>query len=105
MDKSGFPLWYGILIREMVSLPQPAVEEIRMTYTENGEYITEKVKINMIIRNGFMMGNPVTKVVLHGFHLAEEGVVKQLLENFGYRPDSDTNGTIPKKYFIPKEIG
>lgn len=58
MDYSGFPYKYGEMIRRLVSLPQPATEE----YFDNG-YKVRKTKWKGFIRDGFMMGNPLTKVI------------------------------------------
>lgn len=106
MDFSSFPSFYGTLVREVISLPQPALEEIKISYLDSDDvYTSEKTKINLMVRNGYMMGNPVTKVVLHAFHLAEESIVRQLLLALDYTEEVDRDKTDVCHLKIPKEVG
>lgn len=78
MDVSAFPNFYGKIVRFVVTQPQPLVEQI---WIDSDDNISFKAEIHSWARNGFMMGNPVTKAILHGYHLAEEALVKELLLN------------------------
>jgi len=63
-----FPSAYGELIRKVLFLPQE-VKEVYKTY----DNFWEPVEYSGYIRNGFMMGNPITKTILHLQHSVELG--------------------------------
>jgi hypothetical protein len=69
MDFSQFPKFYGGILQAVITLPQNVREKL-----SNGEYWRGR------IYSGFMMGMPMTKVILHAHHLAEMGGVKYLLK-------------------------
>jgi len=77
MEYSGFPHAYKLMILQLVIAPQP-VEEVLLDYSDT------KVLFKGFIRNGFMMGNPVTKSILHLLHVSEINLARKYnKEKFG----------------------
>jgi len=70
MEYSGFPQAYKLMVLQIVLTPQP-VEEVLLDYSDT------KVLFQGFIRNGFMMGNPVTKSILHLLHVSEINLAKK----------------------------
>jgi len=78
MDFVSFPTKYKELVCRLVMSPQP-VEEVCLrkrggfcSDSDSEQYI---VSWKGAIREGFMMGNPITKTVLHLIHISELEIV------------------------------
>jgi hypothetical protein len=87
MDYIGFPQAYGETILKMIRLPQP-VEELLYHRTEidvgSGENIlSERRAWSGQVSEGFMMGMPITKVILHLIHSSEREVALVYLARRG----------------------
>nr|QVU39992.1 RNA-dependent RNA polymerase [Magnaporthe oryzae narnavirus 1] len=82
MDYVEFPESYGRLILKTVVEPQPVSEVTTQIIFDDGE-IVEPVKWTGAIREGFMMGNPMTKVILHLLHESERAVSELFLSRRG----------------------
>jgi hypothetical protein len=100
MDYTRFPRFYGGILQAIITLPQRVREKL-----SNGEYWTG------IIYSGFMMGMPMTKVILHTHHLCEMGGVRYLLKKRGKvriksdrKPNINSLGIPLDKYKIWKEV-
>jgi hypothetical protein len=115
-EYSGFPRMYGVLIQIMIREPQNVSEVIRITHSDDYED-TESFKWEGKIKEGFMMGNQMTKTLLHLAHVSERGVSEMVLNKFGikvqrglYGRERKTYGKIPygkeesigKIRFLPK---
>jgi hypothetical protein len=70
MEYSGFPMAYRLMILTLIIIPQP-VEEVLLNYS------SEKILFRGFIRNGYMMGNPVTKSILHLLHVSELNLARK----------------------------
>jgi hypothetical protein len=81
MDYVGFPTMYEKVVLTLIVQPQPVTEVVRLS-SENPE---EQFIIPWkgFIRNGYMMGNPVTKTILHSLHIVELAISKEILLQFG----------------------
>lgn len=80
----GFPEFYGKLVLLLIREPQKVSELIihRLEFDdENGgeRYSTERLRWQSVITEGFMMGMPVTKVILHLIHVSERQVAIEYL--------------------------
>jgi hypothetical protein len=102
----GFPRKYGELVLRTISAPQP-VEEVcvRRIGTFDSSEITEDyyVEYKGHIREGFMMGNPITKTILHLVHISELEIILCYLKEKGIQiergyplPDVLTKVRIPR---------
>jgi len=80
----GFPAAYARLILLTIVEPQPVVEVISHVIREHEEYI-EPVEWSGSIREGYMMGNPMTKTILHLVHESEHAVAILYLRRRGLR--------------------
>jgi len=80
----GFPAAYGRLILKTIVEPQPVTEVISQTVTEFEETI-EPIAWTGSINEGFMMGNPITKTILHLVHESEHTVATLYLSRRGLR--------------------
>jgi hypothetical protein len=69
MEYSAFPLAYRGMILHILLIPQPVKEVLQ----DNN---LDKVLFKGAIRNGFMMGNPITKSILHLLHVSELRIAK-----------------------------
>jgi len=85
MEYIGFPAMYGRLILKTIVEPQPVVEVTHRISIEGGDDIVEPVEWTGHINEGFMMGNPMTKTILHLVHCSELEVSKQFLTHRGLR--------------------
>lgn len=75
----GVPAAYFEMVSALLSLPQPVEEVIR-----NDLYKYETPVYQGYIRKGFMMGNPITKSILHLLHVSEKNLAtKYLYEKYG----------------------
>jgi len=83
-DYVGFPAAYARLILLTIVEPQPVVEVISQTVTEFEEKV-EPVQWSGSINEGFMMGNPMTKTILHLVHESERAVATLYLARRGLR--------------------
>jgi hypothetical protein len=83
-DYTGFPPAYARLILKTIVEPQPVTEVIAMTQ-EGPDEIVEPVQWSGSINEGFMMGNPMTKPILHLVHESEHAVAILYLKRRGLR--------------------
>ncbi|UZC46344.1 RNA-dependent RNA polymerase [Sclerotinia sclerotiorum narnavirus 5] len=83
-DFVGFPYKYGRLILKTIVEPQP-VTEVTTHRTIPGEDSYEPVNWKGFIREGFMMGNPMTKPILHLVHESERAVATLFLRKRNLR--------------------
>lgn len=105
----GFPAGYLRLILNLIRQPQPVREVTLMTYRAEGPnaggYESELVVWNGSIIEGYMMGMPITKVILHLIHVSEREVVKEYLRRRDIQVKPGITG--PKPYqehvHIPRE--
>jgi len=75
MNYSGFPIAYKEMILHLLALPQP-VREVKSSYDDP----IDQISYSGQIRKGFMMGNPMTKTILHLLHVSERGTAIQYLD-------------------------
>jgi len=73
MDYGSFPESYGLLILKILGTPQEFEQRVK---TDKGEYFTWTGHIN----NGFMMGNPITKTILHLCHVVDTAGTRHVLD-------------------------
>lgn len=83
LEYIAFPRLYTLMIKFMTTLPQPCREAITYTLNDEGGYDRTSIEWNGAIREGYMMGNPVTKPVLHTVHVSELEVNRWYLEELG----------------------
>lgn len=74
-DYIGFWPKYMVFIKLLISIPQPVREVVLLLGEER-----ERVPYEGFIRNGFMMGNPITKSILHSCHVVETSLTRSILE-------------------------
>jgi len=84
MDYICFPSRYGRLILKTIVEPQPVTEVTTHFFYEDGINI-EPVKWSGSINEGFMMGNPMTKTILHLLHDSERATSEEFLSRRGMR--------------------
>jgi len=89
MEYSSFPEAYKLMVLQLVLTPQP-VEEVLLDYSDH------KFLYKGFIRNGFMMGNPVTKSVLHLLHVSELNLAKKY--------NQTKYGVLFKRYIPPLSV-
>jgi len=77
-----FPKFYGVLTMMLIREPQRVKEIHQVTNTPDG---IEKdiIQWNGYIREGFMMGNRMTKTILHLAHTSERSFAQTFLEQKG----------------------
>jgi hypothetical protein len=94
MDYTGFPFGYREMILHLLALPQP-VREVQSSYAD----LNDQIIYSGQIKRGFMMGNPMTKTILHLLHVSERGTacmyMKDVLNKYvlrypGIAPESST---------------
>jgi len=83
LDYIAFPEGYRDLIAHAIMEPQPVVEVVALTNFEDAESVSEPVEWTGFINEGFMMGNPMTKTVLHLCHVSERCVTRELIGRMG----------------------
>jgi hypothetical protein len=95
-DYLKFPRGYRNLIMLIVTLPQPVTEVIQFIADSEDEsgysYERQKVKWSGVIREGFMMGNPLTKTILHSCHIPELEFSRKFLQEKGLNVAPDWSG-------------
>jgi len=74
----SFPEGYANLIAHAIMEPQPVSEVVNIKNIE-GDLDYEPVRWIGQISEGFMMGNPMTKTILHLIHVSERNVVRAML--------------------------
>nr|WKR37701.1 putative RNA-dependent RNA polymerase [Leptosphaeria biglobosa narnavirus 11] len=83
----AFPEGYATLIAHAILEPQPVREVVSLkNLDEDLEY--EPVTWTGFINEGFMMGNPMTKTILHLIHVSERAVTRGILERVGIQEGS-----------------
>lgn len=102
----GFPPAYLELVKILIREPQPVhevVTERHVISTANAPdaIVREKVNWNGFIREGFMMGLPVTKPILHLIHMSEREVVKVCMEKLHLTIAEGAAGPPPSLRHIP----
>jgi hypothetical protein len=101
MSYVGFPYWYGRVIQITAREPQAVTEDISIWYktdeTEDNPtgYVEERYTHRGVISEGFMMGNPVTKVVLHLVHTSELSVSEEFVKRRGFPKPTGRRGVAP----------
>jgi len=87
MDFIGFPMKYRDLLMRTIISPQP-VEEV--VHHKRGAFSSDDKdsEATMVpwmgaIREGYMMGNPITKTILHLVHVSELEIVSHYLKERG----------------------
>lgn len=83
-DFVGFPAKYARLILKTVVEPQPVTEVVSHRMLGSDE-ISEPIQWKGQIREGFMMGNPMTKPILHLVHESERAVATLFLRKRNLR--------------------
>lgn len=78
----AFPEGYAHLIANAIMEPQPVHEVVALRNLEDG-FEFEPVRWSGQISEGYMMGNPMTKTILHLIHVSERNVVRSLLSRVG----------------------
>jgi len=79
-DFMSFPKLYGKLIIIMIREPQQVSEVIQRTTLD--EFSEENYVVwHGVIREGFMMGNQITKTLLHLCHVSERAMVNLFMKN------------------------
>lgn len=95
-DYISFPRAYKSLVQLVILLPQPVTEVIHLhAEDETSEgYIFESTRIKWtgFIREGFMMGNPLTKTILHSCHIPELEFSTEYLRRAGLNVPGHTSG-------------
>jgi hypothetical protein len=77
----SFPEGYATLVGNAITEPQPVTEVVAFKNLDGLEF--EPVRWSGQISEGFMMGNPMTKTILHLIHVSERNVVRHMLERLG----------------------
>jgi len=97
----GFPEFYGQLIAIMIREPQPVKEVVEKTsvdeYTEERYYVWKGY-----ITEGFMMGNQMTKTLLHLCHASERMLAIKYLKDKDIEVLRDQNMLLYKTNHIEK---
>jgi len=75
-----FPEKYGQLVMALIRLPQLVSEEILVAHPDEEPSI---LKWTGTINEGFMMGNQMTKTILHLSHLSQRNIVEKYLNSKG----------------------
>lgn len=87
MDYIGFPKAYGELVLMAIREPQPVQEVTTYRYildgSDEGGFESETNTWNGSIVEGYMMGMPVTKPILHLIHVSEREVTRVFLARRG----------------------
>jgi hypothetical protein len=78
----AFPEGYGNLIANAIMEPQPVSEVVAYRNLDDGSDY-EPVHWSGSINEGYMMGNPMTKTILHLIHVSERNVVRTVLARAG----------------------
>jgi hypothetical protein len=94
MEYIGFPVGYQNLVLKTIVEPQPVTEVVHRHLFDSEEVI-EPVIWTGAIREGFMMGNYLTKPILHSIHCTELEISRQFLLSEGIRLErSDHNRVV-----------
>jgi hypothetical protein len=85
MHYIGFPVAYGKMIMLIIREPQPVVELVNIRLSiPDGEgddaFVIHREPFEGYIREGYMMGNPVTKTILHLIHVSEKACANLYME-------------------------
>jgi len=83
LEYIGFPEAYKTLIATAIMEPQPVKEVVAMRNFSDEELVADPIEWHGEISEGFMMGNPMTKTILHLIHVSERNVVRSLLARVG----------------------
>jgi len=90
-----FPRAYKDFILKMLSIVQNATQMIRYSDVE------EDIRWSGPIRNGFMMGNPITKTILHSMHILTDALLHRRI---GRPIKSNPHGLRRPQLFNREEI-
>lgn len=103
MDYTTFPAGYGELVRRTVCEEQPIVEESFQLTQHDSSFNRIKWKQISVVRDGFMMGNPMTKVILHCFHMAGAAQGREILTKMNFYRRKDKHDFVkPDIHFTGK---
>jgi hypothetical protein len=87
MDFIGFPIKYRDLLLRTIISPQPVEETV---LHKRGAFSSDDIdsEVSIVpwtgaIREGYMMGNPITKTILHLVHISELEIVSHYLKERG----------------------
>jgi hypothetical protein len=95
-----FPKLYGVLIMTLIREPQRVREIHQITITPDGQE-KEVIRWNGYIREGFMMGNRMTKTILHLAHTSEKALAQLILEREGITVSRNSANIKESRYEIP----
>jgi len=83
----AFPEGYMNLIGRAIMAPQPVTEVVALRNFEDEDLESVPIPWKGYINEGFMMGNPVTKSILHLIHVSERYTVRKLLDGMSITED------------------
>jgi hypothetical protein len=81
----GFPRWFAGIIVQLGSINFEVTEVVSRTWIDDQVQIT---RYSGVCTEGFMMGNPITKTVLHLMHDINIGTAQALLKRLGVETPS-----------------
>jgi len=79
----SFPEGYMKLLMIAITEPQPVTEVVALRNFEDELLTSDPIEWNGVINEGFMMGNPMTKSILHLVHVSERNIVRHMLNRVG----------------------
>jgi hypothetical protein len=79
----GFPLWYRNIILCLSQIDYVVVERVETHWM--ADYGVTRTQYTGKVTEGFMMGNPLTKTILHLMHDVNIGIAHYVLESKGIR--------------------
>jgi hypothetical protein len=91
----GFPEKYGQIIAVALLQEQP-VKEFISEEDENGDF--NRITKHGTIKEGFMMGNQMTKTVLHLSHVSQRNLVEKYLNHKGIQVKRSAPGIRSRPY-------
>jgi hypothetical protein len=100
-DYGGFPEKYKQLVLRVIVQPQPVDEVVVFRGLDEG--FDMKIPWKGKIRDGYMMGNPVTKTILHACHIAEISIAKKIMQQFNLDYQKVISPALPDLRRLNKE--
>lgn len=79
----GFPEGYMRLLGISIVEPQPVTEVVALRNFDDEDLEIDPIPWKGQINEGFMMGNPMTKTILHLIHVSERNVIRAVLKRMG----------------------
>jgi len=109
MSFIGFPEGYAKIMMKIIREPQPITEVVNYTFDDQVEgcYRVSRAPYKGFLNEGFQMGNPVTKTVLHLIHVSERAFVEAILEKEGINIDRSIGySSFPRRdNVLPRNLG